>query len=55
MKTHDFFILALLIFVGTFAALIAWTLIVKQQISASVGNNSGLGAIFSLFGGSKSS
>jgi hypothetical protein len=48
MKTKDFVMLLIVIFIGTFAALIAWTLLVKQEISSSASSNTALTTAESL-------
>jgi len=50
MSTRDFFLILMAIAIGSLVALIAWTLIVKSQLSSSVSSNSTLGTILSLFG-----
>jgi uncharacterized membrane protein len=35
---------------GAFIALIAWTLIVKSQLSTTIGSNSTVNTLLSLFG-----
>jgi len=45
----DFFILLLAIALGSFIALIAWTLIVKSQVSAQLSTTSSVGGLLSLF------
>jgi hypothetical protein len=48
MKSRDYIILFVVVSVGMFAALIAWTLIVKDQITSSTSTNPTLAAIGSL-------
>ena len=50
MNTRDFILTLLAVAIGAFIALIAWTLIVKSQVSSSLTTNSTLGTILSLFG-----
>jgi len=55
MNTRDFFLIIFAIAIGALISLIAWTLIVKSQLSSTVGTNSTLGTILSLFGSRTSS
>ena len=48
MKARDFFILFIVIAVGTFAALIVWSLIVKSQLQTAANSNSTLSTVSNL-------
>jgi hypothetical protein len=50
MKSRDFFLLIFAVALGSLAALLVWTLIVKSQLTASLGSNSTLNTVLSLFG-----
>jgi uncharacterized membrane protein len=48
MKARDFFILLIVIALGTFAALIVWSLIVKSQLQSATASNSTLNTVSNL-------
>jgi uncharacterized protein YneF (UPF0154 family) len=48
MKPIEFLLLLLIVIVGVFVALIAWTLIVKQQLTAQFAANPTATSIASL-------
>jgi hypothetical protein len=50
MKKHEFFLLTLAIAAGSFAALIVWTLIVKNQVAATVQTAAAANPVASLLG-----
>lgn len=51
MSARDFFLILFAIAIGSLVALIAWTLIVKSQLSSSLTSSGGtLGTLLSLFG-----
>lgn len=49
MTTRDFFLTLFAVAIGGLAAMIAWTLIVKSQVSSSLAANP-IGNLFTLFG-----
>jgi len=55
MRTQDFILTLLAVAIGVFIALIAWTLIVKSQVSSSLAGNSTVNLLASLFGSKPSS
>ena len=50
MRTQDFILTLLAVAIGVFIARIAWTLIVKSQVSSSLAGNSTVNLLASLFG-----
>jgi hypothetical protein len=51
MSTRDFFLIIFAVAIGSLVGLIAWTLIVKSQLSSTLASSGGtLGTILSLFG-----
>jgi len=50
MKPGEFFLYMLVIALGSFLALIAWTLIVKSQISAQITAANPVNSVLGMFG-----
>jgi hypothetical protein len=50
VKLDEFMFMILAVAIGGFLALIAWTLIVKSQVSSSLAGNSTVNLIASLLG-----
>ena len=55
MNWRDFILTLLAVAIGGFLALVAWTLIVKSQVSSSLANNPTTSLLASLFGPKSSS